>query len=71
MKEKAAQGVGVVVNYAKFITEEQELFCEKMVFEVTRTGDSLLYFGLRFWHSVCFEGRAGAPNLGFKHFQLC
>ena len=24
MKEKAAQGVGVVVNQAKFITEEQE-----------------------------------------------
>ena len=32
MKEKAAQGVGAVVNPAKFITEEKEKFCGKMVF---------------------------------------
>ena len=32
MKEKAAQGVGAVVNPEKYITEEKEKFCGKMVF---------------------------------------
>ena len=32
MKEKAAQGLGLIVNQAKFTTEEQENFSWKKVF---------------------------------------
>ena len=49
MKEKAAQGIGIVVNWANFISE-------KWFFRQPERGvTSLLYcyFSLGFWYAVC------------------
>ena len=58
----------VVVNQAKFITEEQENLLWENGFLAWE--DSLLYFGLGFWHSVCFEDRAGTPKLEVRKLSV-
>ena len=63
MKEKAGQGIGIVVNKANLITKEQENYLwEKWVFGQREWGAALLYFGLGVWHSVCSEGWAGTQE---------
>ena len=71
MKEKAAQGVGVVVNQAKFITEEQENFLWENGFLGGKNGEILCYtyvwvFGIQFALSAGQEHR----NLKLKQSQL-
>ena len=63
MKEKAGQGIGIAVNQANFIPEEQEKnFGGKLVLRQRQRGATLLYFGVGFWHSVCCEGWAGTQE---------
>ena len=53
MKEKAGQGIGIAVNQANFIPEEQEKkFGGKLVLRQRQRGATLLYFGVGFLHSV-------------------
>ena len=71
MKEKAAQGVGVVVNQAKFVTEEQENFLWENDFIGSENGEILCYT-LVWAFSVQFALRAGHEHrdLRFKNSQL-
>ena len=53
IKEKAAQGVGVVINQAKFITEDQENFLWENGFLGSKNREILCYtlvwvFGIQF-----------------------
>ena len=71
-KEKAAQGVGVVVNQPKFITEEQENVLWENGFSGSENGEILCYtvvwvFGIEFAFRAGQEHR----NLRLKNSQLC
>lgn len=71
IKEKAAQGVGVVINQAKFITEDQENFLWENGFLGSKNREILCYtlvciFGIQFALKAGQEHR----NLRFKNSQL-
>ena len=71
IKEKAAQGVGVVINQAKFITKDQENFLWENGFLGSKNREILCYtlvwvFGIQFALKAGQEHR----NLRFKNSQL-
>ena len=71
IKEKAAQGVGVVINQAKFITEDQENFLWENGFLGSKNREILCYT-LVWVFSIQFALKAGQEhqNLRFKNSQL-
>ena len=72
MKEKAAQGIGIVVNKANFISEEQENYLWENGFLGSENGE-LLCHTLVWVFGMQFALRAGQEhwNLSFNNSQLC
>ena len=50
------------------LLENKKPFCGKML---ARTGRFFaILFGLDFWHTVCFEGRAGKPKFEVEKLSV-
>ena len=72
MKEKASQGIGIVVNKANFISEEQENYLWENGSLGSENGE-LLCHTLVWVFGMQFALRAGQEhrNLRFSNSQLC
>ena len=66
MNEKAASGLGVVVNQAKFIAKEQENILWENAFFIGKENGKILCFNLVWVFGIQFALRTGTSKCGVR-----
>ena len=71
MNEKAASGLGVVVNQAKFIAKEQENILWENAFFIGKENGKILCFNLVWVFGIQFALRTGQEHRNVELGNFC